>query len=58
MREKCENTFRETEAAFTFAVLLLNFLVLAAVFGLVRLLKFLVLPNSMLSAALGETIWR
>ncbi len=58
MREKSENTFQETEAAFTIAVLLLNFLVLAAVFGLVWLLKFLVLPNSPLSAALSETIWR
>ncbi|MDQ3130348.1 MAG: hypothetical protein M3Q99_06260 [Acidobacteriota bacterium] len=58
MREKCENTFQEIEAAFAFAVLLLNFLVLAAVFGLVWLLKSLVLPNSPLSAALSETIWR
>lgn len=58
MRDKSENIFQETEAAFTLAVLLLNFLILAAVFGLVRLLKFLVLPDSPLSAALGETIWR
>ena len=58
MREKNQNTFQETEAAFAFAVLMLNFLILAVVFGIVRLLQLLILPNSPLSAALGETIWR
>ncbi len=58
MSEKSGNNFQETEAAFTIAILLLNFLVLAAVFGLVWLLKFLVLPNSPLGATLGDAVWR
>ncbi len=58
MREKNENTLQETEAAFAFAVVLLNLLILAAVIGLVWSLQLLLSPNSPLSAALGETIWR
>ncbi len=58
MHEKNENTFQETEAAFALAVVLLNFLVLAAVIGLVWSLQLLLSPNSPLSAALGQTIWR
>ncbi len=58
MREKNENTLQETEAAFAFAVVLLNFLILAAVIGLVWLMQLLISPNSPLRAALGETIWQ
>ena len=58
MREKNENTFQETEAAFAVAVLLLNFLILTVVIGLVWSLQLLLSPNSPLNAALGETIWR
>ncbi|MBA3633788.1 MAG: hypothetical protein H0W58_13425 [Acidobacteria bacterium] len=58
MREKNENIFQETEAAFAAAVLLLNFLILAAVIGFVWSLQLLISPNSPLVAALGETIWR
>ena len=35
MRDNNENTVRETQTAFALAVLLLNFLVLAAAIGLV-----------------------
>ncbi|MCA1625536.1 MAG: hypothetical protein LC768_14065 [Acidobacteria bacterium] len=56
--KKNENTFQETEAAFAAAVVLLNFLILAAVTGLVWSLQLLLSPNSPFSAALGETIWR
>ena len=58
MNEKNENTFQETEAAFALTVVLLNFLILAAVIGLVWSLQLLISLNSPLSAALGETIWR
>jgi len=58
MRENNENTFQETKAAFALAVLLLNFLILAAVIGFVWSLQLLLSPNSPLGAALGETIWR
>ncbi len=57
MHEKNENTFQETEAAFAVVVVLLNFLILAVV-GIVWSLQLLISPNSPLSAALGETIWR
>jgi hypothetical protein len=58
MHKKNENTFQETEAAFALAVVLLNFLILAAVIGFVWSLQLLLSPNSPLGAALGETIWR
>ncbi len=58
MRENKENAFQETEAAFALAVVMLNFLILAAVIGLVWSLQLLLSPNSPLSAALTETIWR
>jgi len=58
MRENNANTLQETQAAFALAVLLLNFLILAAVIGLVWSLQLLISPNSPLGAALGETIWR
>jgi len=58
MRENNKNTFQETQAAFAFAVLLLNFLILAAVIGFVWSLQLLLSPNSPLGAALSETIWR
>ena len=58
MRDNNENTLQETQAAFAFAVALLNFLILAVVIGLVWSLQLLISPNSPLSAALGETIWR
>ena len=58
MRENDENTLHETQAAFALAVALLNFLILAAVIGFVWSLQSLLSPNSPLSAALGETIWR
>ncbi len=58
MHEKNENIFQETQAAFTLAVLLLNFLILAVVIGFVWSLQLLLSPNSPLVAALGETIWR
>jgi len=58
MREKNENTFQETEAAFALAVVLLNILVLAAVIGFIWSLQLLISPKSSLITALGETIWR
>jgi hypothetical protein len=58
MREKNENTFQETEAAFALAVVLLNILVLAAVIGFIWSLQLLISPKSPLITALGETIWR
>ncbi len=57
MREKNENTFQETEAAFALAVVLLNFLILAAVIGFIWSLQLLISPKSPLITALGETIW-
>lgn len=58
MRENNENILQETEAAFTLAVLLLNFLILVAVIGLLWSLQLLLSLNSPLGAALGESIWR
>ncbi len=58
MRENNENILQETQAAFALAVLLLNFLILAAVIGFIWSLQLLFSPNSPLSAALGEAIWR
>lgn len=58
MRENNENIVQETEAAFTLAVLLLNFLILAALTGLVWSLKFLLSPESPLGMAFSETVWR
>jgi hypothetical protein len=58
MRENNENILQETQAAFALAVVLLNFLVLAAIFGLVWSLQLLISPDSPLNAALGETIRR
>ncbi len=58
MRDNNENTLQETQAAFALAVVLLNFLILAAVIGLVWFLQLLLSPNSPLSAAFGEMIWR
>ena len=58
MRENNQTILQETQAAFALAVLLLNFLILAAVIGLVWSLQLLLSPNSRLGAALGETIWR
>ena len=58
MRENYKNTCQETETAFAFTVVLFNLLILAVVIGLFRSLQFLLSPNSPLSAALGETIWR
>lgn len=58
MPEKYENIFRETEAAFGFAALLLNFLIFAAVFGFVWLMRLLIAPSNSFGAALGEAIWR
>ena len=58
MRDNNENTLQETQTAFAVAIVLLNFLVLAAAIGLVWSLQLLLSPNSPLSVALGETIWR
>ena len=58
MRKKNENSLPETEAAFGFAVLLLNFLILAALSGIVRLMPLLISQGSPLHAALSETIGR
>ena len=58
MRENNQTILQETQAAFALAVLLLNFLILAAVIGLVWSLQLLLSPNSPLGAALSETIWR
>jgi|GEM_PF-3577876 len=58
MRDNNENTLQETQAAFALAVLLLNFLVLAAAIGLVWSLQLLLSPQSPLNTALGGTIWR
>ncbi len=58
MRDNNKNTLQETQAAFALAVVLLNFLILAVVIGFVWSLQILLSPNSPLSAALGETIWR
>ena len=58
MRENNENILQETQTAFALAVLLLNFLILAVVIGFVWTLQLLLSSNSLLGAALGETIWR
>ena len=58
MKKKNENNLQETEAAFALAVVMLNFLILAAVIGFVWSLQLLISPHSPLGAALGETIWR
>ncbi len=58
MRDNNENTLQETQTAFALAILLLNFLVLAAAIGLVWSLQLLLSPHSPLNAALGGTIWR
>jgi len=58
MRDNNENALQETQAAFALPVLLLNFLILAVVIGLFWSLQILLSPNSPLSAALGETMWR
>ena len=58
MRDNNKNTLQETQAAFALAVVLLNFLILAVVIGLFWSLQILLSPNSPLSAALGETMWR
>ena len=58
MRDNNENTLQETQAAFALAVVLLNFLILAVVIGFVWSLQILLSPNSPLSAALGEAMWR
>ncbi len=58
MRDNNKNTLQETQTAFALAVVLLNFLILAAVIGLVWSMQLLLSPNSPLVAALGETIWR
>jgi len=58
MKKKNENNLQETEAAFALAVVMLNFLILAAVIGFVWSLQLLISPNNLLGAALGETIWR
>ncbi len=58
MFDENENPFQETKAAFTCAVLLFNFLILASLFGFVWLLRFVNLPYSALSAALSEAVWR
>ena len=58
MRDNNENTLQETQATFVLAVVLLNFLILAVVIGFVWSLQILLPPNSPLSAALSETMWR
>lgn len=58
MRDNNENTLQETQATFALAVVLLNFLILAVVLGFVWSLQILLSPNSPLSAALSETMWR
>ena len=58
MRDNNKNILQETQAAFALAVVLLNFLILAVVIGFVWSLQILLSPNSPLSAALGETMWR
>ena len=57
MPEKNENTFQETEAAFAFAILLLNFLILTVVIGSVWSLQMLLSPTSPLNAVIGDAIW-
>lgn len=59
MREKTEKQVAETEAAFAFAVVLLNILILAAVAALVWSLQTIItLNNSPFAAALRETALR
>ena len=58
MRENNQTILQETQAAFALAVVMLNFLILAAVIGFVWSLQLLLSPNSPLVAAIGETIWR
>jgi hypothetical protein len=58
MRKNNENTLQETQTAFALAVVLLNFLIFAVVIGLFWSLQILLSPNSPLSAALSETMWR
>jgi len=58
MSENNKTILQETQAAFALAVVMLNFLILAAVIGFVWSLQLLLSANSPLGAALGETIWR
>jgi hypothetical protein len=58
MRENNENTLQETQTAFALTVVLLNFLILTVVIVLGWSLQILLSPNSPLSAALSETMWR
>jgi len=50
MRDYNKNTLQETQAAFALAVLLLNFLILAAVIGFVWSPQLLLSPNSRLGS--------
>ena len=50
MRENNENILQETQGAFALPVLLLNFLILAAVIGFVWSPQLLLSPNSRLGS--------
>lgn len=58
MREKSEKTIEESEAAFAFAIVLLNILVIAAVGGLIWLLQMIITLNNPFNAVLREIALR
>jgi hypothetical protein len=58
MHKNNENIYQGTEMALALVVLLLNFLILAAVVGIVWSMQLLIAPGASLSIAVGETLWR
>lgn len=58
MREKSEKTIEESEAAFAFAIVLLNILVIAAVGGLIWLLQMIITLNNPFNVVLREIALR
>ena len=58
MQRKFEKPVEESGAAFAFAILLLNILMLAAVGGLIWLLQMLITLNSPFNMALREIALR
>lgn len=58
MHKNNKNIYQGTEMALALVVLLLNFLILAAVVGIVWSMQLLIAPSAPLSIAVGETLWR
>jgi hypothetical protein len=54
MRENNEKLQKETDAAFAFAVLLLNFLIISVLCGTFWLMQFILTQNAGLNALLRD----